>query len=413
MVCRVGPRAFAVALYERAPDNWPRPTTPEVWFLYRTNPAISHWDSETVTEQMSKFPFIVAFAYTPDETNWYADVLLPEATDLESYQLYRIGGTKYIEQYWKHQGYALRQPAVEPPVDCLDLTDVATELAKRMGMLNEYIAVLNKGGGTGIAFKGKDFDYTLPNDVAPTREQIWDRACRAATRELSGGEEEHDLEWFREHGAFFVPFPEQDWFLHGAMVQKGLRYELPYQERIWRAGLELKNRLHEQGIEWWDTQLQEYSPLPEWKDFPDIWARIAESFDKNPDDYDVWLLTSRSMQYSWGSNVGIPVLADVAKNVKGHFGVMINAQMAKRAGIQEGDWVWIESPLKRVKGHAIVREGLRPDVAVTIQQFGHWVTPVAKDLNMPNLNQLSPLHLALTDATGSGADVVRVKIYKA
>jgi len=103
----------------------------------------------------------------------------------------------------------------------------------------------------------------------------------------------------------------------------------------------------------------------------------------------------------------------VAKNVKGHFGVMINAQMAKRANIQEGDWVWIESPLKRVKGHAIVREGLRPEVAVTIQQFGHWVTPVAKDLNMPNLNQLSPLHLALTDATGSGADVVRVKIYKA
>ncbi|RIK15382.1 MAG: molybdopterin oxidoreductase, partial [Chloroflexi bacterium] len=415
----LGPAHLPWLFMKEPPDNWPRPTTPEVWFLYRTNPAISHWDSETVTEQMSKFPFIVAFAYTPDETNWYADVLLPEATDLESYQLYRIGGTKYIEQYWKHQGYALRQPAVEPPVDCLDLTDVATELAKRMGMLNEYIAVLNKGGGTGIAFKGKDFDYTLPNDVAPTREQIWDRACRAATRELSGGEEEHDLEWFREHGAFFVPFPEQDWFLHGAMVQKGqdwflhgamvqkgLRYELPYQERIWRAGLELKNRLHEQGIEWWDTQLQEYSPLPEWKDFPDIWARIAETFDKNPDDYDVWLLTSRSMQYSWGSNVGIPVLADVAKNVKGHFGVMINAQMAKRANIQEGDWVWIESPLN-------VREGLRPDVAVTIQQFGHWVTPVAKDLNMPNLNQLSPLHLALTDATGSGADVVRVKIYKA
>lgn len=409
----LGPAHLPWLFMKEPPENWPRPTVPEVWIIYRTNPAISHWDSETVTEQMAKFPFIAAFAYTPDETNWYADVLLPEATDLESYQLYRIGGTKFIEQYWKHQGYALRQPAVEPPVDCLDLTDIGTELAKRMGILNEYIAVLNKGGGTGIPLKGKNFDYSLPNDVAPTREEIWDRACRAATYDLSGGAEEHDLAWFKENGAFFVPFPEQDWFLHGAMVQKGLRYELPYQERIWRAGLELGNRLHEQGIEWWDTQLHEYSPLPAWKDFPDIWGRIAEAFDKNPDDYDLWLLTSRSMQYSWGSNVGIPVLADVAKNVKGHFGVMLSAQMAKRAKINEGDAVWIESPLKRVKGHAIVREGLRPDVAVTIQQFGHWVTPVAKDLNMPNLNQLSPLHLALTDATGSGADVVRVKIYKA
>jgi phenylacetyl-CoA:acceptor oxidoreductase len=60
-----------------------------------------------------------------------------------------------------------------------------------------------------------------------------------------------------------------------------------------------------------------------------------------------------------------------------------------------------------------VREGVRPDCAVTIQQFGHWVTPIAKDLHAPNLNALAPLHLALTDATGSGADVVRVRIYKA
>jgi phenylacetyl-CoA:acceptor oxidoreductase len=197
------------------------------------------------------------------------------------------------------------------------------------------------------------------------------------------------------------------------MEAKGLRYELPYQERIWRAGSELGNRLHEQGIEWWDAQLREYQPLPVWKDFPDIWVQIAKAFDKRPDDYDLWLLTSRSMQYSWGSNVGIPVLADVAKHVKGHFGVMINAQTAQRLGIKDDDWVWIESPLKRVKGHAILREGVRPDVAVTLQQFGHWVTPVAKDLDMPNLNQLEPLHLALTDATGSGADVVRVRIYKA
>ena len=41
-----------------------------------------------------------------------ADILLPDATDLESLQLIRIGGTKYIEQFWDHQGFALRQPAV-------------------------------------------------------------------------------------------------------------------------------------------------------------------------------------------------------------------------------------------------------------------------------------------------------------
>jgi hypothetical protein len=32
---------------------------------------------------------------------------------------------------------------------------------------------------------------------------------------------------------------------------------------------------------------------------------------------------------------------------------------------------------------------------------------------MPNLNQVAAMDLDLTDATGSGADLVKVKVYKA
>ena len=63
----------------------------------------------------------------------------------------------------------------------------------------------------------------------------------------------------------------------------------------------------------------------------------------------------------------------------------------------------------RTEGRAILREGVRPDVAV-IQQFGHWATPFARGLAMPNLNQVATMDLALTDATGSGADWVPVAI---
>ena len=45
-----------------------------------------------------------------------------------------------------------------------------------------------------------------------------------------------------------------------------------------------------------------------------------------------------------------------------------------------------------------------------LQQFGHWATPFARDLAMPNLNQVATMDLALTDATGSGADLVPVAI---
>jgi phenylacetyl-CoA:acceptor oxidoreductase len=50
---------------------------------------------------------------------------------------------------------------------------------------------------------------------------------------------------------------------------------------------------------------------------------------------------------------------------------------------------------------------------VILQQFGHWATPFARDLEMPNLNQVASMDLALTDATGSGADLVPVAIRRA
>jgi phenylacetyl-CoA:acceptor oxidoreductase len=116
------------------------------------------------------------------------------------------------------------------------------------------------------------------------------------------------------------------------------------------------------------------------------------------------------MQYSCGANASLPVLADVARHVRGHFGVMLNRSAARRLGIADGDLVEIESPTGRTEGRAVLLEGVRPDVVVMLQQFGHWATPFARDLGAPNLNQVASMNLALTDATGSGADVVPVAI---
>jgi phenylacetyl-CoA:acceptor oxidoreductase len=419
----LGPAHLPWLFMDSPPEHWPAPTLPDVWIIYRTNPAVSNWETGRIERDLERFPFVAAFAYTQDETNWYADLLLPEATDLESVQLYRVGGTKYIEQYWQHSGWALRQPAVASPCDTRDLTDVATELAARTGLLPEYLAAINRGSGTTVPLKGVGYDYSFPDTgtgtgpgtgaTLPVAAEIWDRVCRAATRSLTGGAEERDLEWFKRHGAFFVPFATKQYFLHSTMVAKGLRYELPYQERIKRMGEELGARLHEREIKWWDVQLDEYQPLPKWKDFPGIWLGSAEINGKDGRDFPFWLLTSRSMQYSWGSNVSLPIMADVARHVRGHFGVMLNRGAARRLGIAEGDLIEVESPTGKTQGRAILREGVRPDVAVILQQFGNWATPFARDLGMPNLNQVASMDLALTDATGSGADLVPVAIRRA
>ncbi|NDP42970.1 MAG: molybdopterin-dependent oxidoreductase [Aromatoleum sp.] len=405
----LGPTHFSWMFLDETPKGLPRVTLPDVWFVYRTNPAISFWDTAGIGDKMARFPFMVAFAYTRDETNHHADILLPEATDLESLQLIRIGGSKFVEQFWDCQGFALRQPAVATQGDARDFTAIATELARRTGILDKYNASINKGAA-GVPLKGPHWDVALAQDVAHPPEVIWEAVCRAASAELTDGREMHGLEWWREHGLATKPFPRIKWYLYPVLVEKGLRFELPYQERLLRIGTELGRRLHEHDMHWWDNQLPEYQALPKCKDFGAPWIASLEKAGGKAQDYPFWLLTARSMQYAWGANVGMQLIKEVADNVKGHRGVIVNTQAAAKLGIRDGDQVEIATPRHTVRGRAVLRQGIRPDTLLMIGQFDHWATPFTKGFGVPSMNSLAEMSMDLTDATGSGADIVRVSL---
>ncbi|NOX72097.1 MAG: molybdopterin-dependent oxidoreductase, partial [Alphaproteobacteria bacterium] len=160
----LGPTHLAWMQQQKGFEHLPLPTAPDVWFVYRTNPAISFWDTDAVSDVMASFPFTVAFAYTHDETNHMADILLPECTDLEGLQLIRIGGSKYVEQFWDYQGFALRDPAAKPMGEARDFTWIATELANRTGLLEKYNTAINKGAA-GVRLYGAGYDFSLAPDV--------------------------------------------------------------------------------------------------------------------------------------------------------------------------------------------------------------------------------------------------------
>ncbi len=409
----LGPAHLPWLFQKTPPDPWPTPTRPELWINYRTNPAISSWNAPAVAERIAEFPFTVSFAYTRDETNHMADILLPESTDLESLQLIRIGSTKFTEQFWTSQGWAIRQPVADKVVDSRDLTEIATELARRTGLLEDYNRAINRGAaGMRLVDSGGGYDYGLDPGRPHPPEEIWDAVARAASHELSDGAEVRGLDWFKEHGFMLRPFPQLQWYLYPALEAQDLRFEMPYQERIKRHGAQLAERLHETGIAWWDRQLEEYEPLPAYRRFPDIWTEYVRETGRDPDDYPFWALTARSMQYSWGANVGIPLINEVANNVTGHKGVIVNRKAAAALGIADGDPVRIESATGATKGYAVLREGIRPDTLLMIGQFDHWATPFAKELELPSLNSVTALSLSLTDATGSSADLARVRLVK-
>jgi len=408
----LGPTQLAWMFQEERPDDWAwkDPTYPEVWFVYRSNPAISFWDTRKLAEAVARFPFMVAFAYTVDETNYMADLLLPEATDLESNQVIRMGGTKYMEHFWDYYGVVLRQKAVEPQGEARDFTWIATQLAKRTGLLSDYVAKLNIGVAGVAPLKSEKYDFSLDPSVPPESDKIWDSVCRAATQTLSNGKDEHGLDWFKENGFYALPMSRLEWYLTPTLQAQGLRYELPYQERLMRVGRELRNRLHGQDMHWWDEQLTEYVALPEWHDVPERWVRALVNAGARSEDFPFWLLTTKSMQYHSGGNAGIALMNEVSENLHGHTGVIINVDTAARLGISEGDRVEVRSHIGATYGRAALMKGVRPDTIVIIGQFDHWATPYIKDTERASLNTIAPMTLELTDATGSGADIVRVAV---
>ena len=102
----------------------------------------------------------------------------------------------------------------------------------------------------------------------------------------------------------------------------------------------------------------------------------------------------------------------LANNVACYGGLVMNASRAREIGIEEGDKIEISTPRARTRGHAILREGIRPDTLLAVGKFGNWATPYAKDYETACVNNLTPISLELTDATGSCASLARVAVKK-
>lgn len=400
----MGPSHLSYRNIIEPPANWPRPSVPDIWVTYIGNPLVSQWDRDTMVKVISQIPFYMAFAYTINETNQYADILLPDNINLESLQLCAVGDRKSARG-WYSSGYHLRQPAVKPPFNTRDITDIFTELAERLGILREYNEALNNGVCGRIKLQREE---RLESQRKYSTEEIFQRLSQSAT------EGQIDWEQLKERGFFVKPRTELSNYMYPQMKELGLRFELPYEERLKRIREQLQERLHEKGIYWWDKQCEQYEPMPHWQDAPAMYNSLPSLFGKNPEDYPLWLISCRTPLFAWGSNAAIPIMLEAAEQMLGHAGVAMNKKTAANLGIADGDLIWIESPIGRVQGRAILREGVRPEVLVTTQQFGNWLTPLATEKAglWSNMNPITPILHEITDETGGASDHLKVKVYR-
>ena len=94
------------------------------WFIARQNPALSLPDRQRTLQAFGKMDFIAVEDIIMNDSSWYADVVLPEASYLERYDPLHVVGGKIF----------LRQPVIEPQGEAKSALWIYKQLGERLGI---------------------------------------------------------------------------------------------------------------------------------------------------------------------------------------------------------------------------------------------------------------------------------------
>jgi thiosulfate reductase/polysulfide reductase chain A len=124
------------------------------WFIARQNPVMSLPDRAKTLQAFEKMDFIVTVDILLNDTAWFSDVVLPEASYLERYDPLNPVGDKIF----------LRQPVIEPQGEAKSALWIYKQLGERLG-LGDY-------------FQYKDEEDYLRQQLAPLGVSLEDLKAR-------------------------------------------------------------------------------------------------------------------------------------------------------------------------------------------------------------------------------------------
>jgi len=171
---------FKIGVFQEMRDNIVSgdPYQAHGWFISRQNPVMSLPDRGKTLKAFEKLDFIVTMDIILNDTSWFSDVVLPEASYLERYDpLVPIGDKVFI-----------RQPVIEPQGKAKSALWIYKQLGERLG-LGDY-------------FQYKDEEDYLRQQLAPTGvslEEIKEKGF-AEFKEISHAEEAAELAWSTPSG---------------------------------------------------------------------------------------------------------------------------------------------------------------------------------------------------------------------
>ncbi len=362
------------------PEKWGvQDIMPEAMLIYHANPL---WNMPGNTRKyfdiMQTIDFIAAIDVVINESTSWADIVMPDLSYLESYNLLMIEPPSTY-------GKQVRQPAVPPTGSCKDATEILNEISFRMGAINGRNDILNFVLGL-----VNTPEYMLEPDRMHSPEEIYDRVAKSTYGPEFG------LEWFKEHGHKVVErMPEISYNPHP--------WKLPfYCEFMMKTGDALKADFEKNDcpIEW---DFSQYVPVPD--------DRVGPVHLEAP-EYDMYAITFKDTMLNFAENTSIPWIADIADRDPIHMGLLINPVTAAKKGLNDGDLVEMSSREDAIKGHVKIVEGIHPETIAVSNYVGRFVDghPIIKP-GGGHFNRLLPADLEYTClVTGGLESVAKVKV---
>jgi anaerobic selenocysteine-containing dehydrogenase len=339
--------AQQVALTLLEPGAYGLEYTPEMQIFYATNRVFSASDGKRQVEGM-KATYNVVIDIVMSETAWLADIVLPDLTYLETWAL---SPTRFTPTR-KH--VAIRQPVTNVYNLPHDGYSIIWELAKRVGIRDEYIDNINKKWGLKNYKLERGRDYS----VRETVERLWMEKTRGKR-----------FDYALEHGFVGKKIAPKDTYLKGVEDKfKGpdkpkMRF---YADQLLDSFANVKQAVEKHGITNIDLAAYEValSPLP-------TKAHAFPVPHVEATDFPFYLITYKRMYRNQSANTAPNPILNALGETDDNW-VVINRSAARRLGIEDRALVVVETRIGTVTGMARLSEGIRPDTVAVSYHYGQW-----------------------------------------
>jgi molybdopterin-containing oxidoreductase family molybdopterin binding subunit len=280
----------------------------------------------------------------------------------------------------------MRHPVVTPAPGVRHIQEVFQDIGDRLGILPDMYRLLNH------AYMITGDNMLKAGQRYPTADII-DRTAR------SWFGDERGLDWFREHGVIRLPRSVEEAYI-GPFVEARVPI---YLEHFLDRGEELKKVTGELGLEW---DFSDYKPLSDW-------MPCASHDALEHGDYDL-IAVHFKFPYVYG-NYGNenPWIDEICEHTRA-YNVLLNETVGKAKGLRDGDSVWLESPVTKVRAKVKLTQCIHPQAVGVGGHFGHTSPgmPIARGKGV-NFNSLLPTDLDHIDKISTALDhCVEVKVYK-